>query len=666
MNGRHWAFGTILAIVGLWVYSALGEPGAGQPSSTPTSTSRPDCSALREGLIAWWSGDGDAKDATGKHDGTMVGKVEFAPGRFGQAFKLGEPGAYVGFCDHEDFHVANELTVALWICAKKIDGDRIILGKNHNAELMMTLNREGPVHMCHGRNGDPTWEHCQLGTSGGADHCTAAGATAIKARGAKAILKEGQWRHVVFVRTAKMLRWYVDGEFLNECENQVPVASVCNAPLALGRNGAMQLEPFIGLVDEVAMWKRALRPEEIRAVFTMPNLAAGPLWALAPAVERPTDADRVTLKDKTVLAGKIETASFTVTGAFGKVEVAAGGVAGLVHAGEAGVWVVLSDGQAILGKLADGDIRFRPREGGARSISASDWQECVFRQPEKADADTQGSGQPSWLTLRAGERVKWSGTLEAMQLKTAYGLVDLPGEEVVSIGQKADGLCSVGLANGTILSGTLPGKAFPVKLALGPVARIEAGQVAWLSRPGKPSETSELTKLLMKNGDCLLVDVKQETLTVRDAGKELNVVCGEISELTFSPAEARNVTLWVWGTRFISGKLMETTLSAELAGRPIQVPFAQVESLTQVAAAPAKVRKEIVRLVAQLGAESYRDRESATKSLIEMSKDILPLLKKYEANADAEVRTRLEKIMEALSPPKPPERQLPPDNIGFN
>src|SRR4051812_262251 len=40
------------------------------------------------GLVAWWTGDGNALDALGGNNGLLEGGTGFAPGKVGQAFSL--------------------------------------------------------------------------------------------------------------------------------------------------------------------------------------------------------------------------------------------------------------------------------------------------------------------------------------------------------------------------------------------------------------------------------------------------------------------------------------------------------------------------------------------------------------------------------------------------
>ena len=63
---------------------------------------------------------------------------------------------------------------------------------------------------------------------------------------------------------------------------------------------------------------------------------------------------------------------------------------------------------------------------------------------------------------------------------------------------------------------------------------------------------------------------------------------------------------------------------------------------------PSEVLTSVEKHVAQLGAESYKDREAAKKAIIKLGKGIIPLLKKYVRNGDPQVRQGVEDIIEQL------------------
>ena len=75
---------------------------------------------------------------------------------------------------------------------------------------------------------------------------------------------------------------------------------------------------------------------------------------------------------------------------------------------------------------------------------------------------------------------------------------------------------------------------------------------------------------------------------------------------------------------------------------------------------PKAARIEVEKLIAQLGAESYEDRQNASKKLVKMGKNILPILKGHLQTGDPEVRQRIEGVMEQLGGGVTPIRPIQP------
>ena len=71
----------------------------------------------RPGLLAFWSGDGNAGDSAGHHNGVLAGGADFAPGPLGQAFDFAAPGSLVKIPNSSDLNPGGQLTVEFWMNA---------------------------------------------------------------------------------------------------------------------------------------------------------------------------------------------------------------------------------------------------------------------------------------------------------------------------------------------------------------------------------------------------------------------------------------------------------------------------------------------------------------------------------------------------------------------
>jgi hypothetical protein len=402
------------------------------------------------------------------------------------------------------------------------------------------------------------------------------------------------------------------------------------------------------------MGKRALTAEEARVLARTSSLRDALSSGLSPRVARVAAGDRVRISDDSAVVGTIENASYVLTTFFGMVELPASRVAGLAPAGgAAGAWVILRDGQALRGELADPVIRLKLREGSPLKIPVSEIRECGYRLPDKEPPKSAAVG--STILLRTGERLYWTECKQALQLKTAYGALDLPMKSLLSVEAAMGGGHAVRLVNGSVLSGTLEAKAVKFRLELGAEAAIEPDRLARVEWPAKAVESPGLAVLRMRNGDRLLGEIKEANLTVQTKFGPADFAADSVQELAFDANQPGAVVLQAWGGNAVRGTLAGAAVEFEIAplGPRVKAPADQIVSITCPFALPAGVRKEVERLVALLGAGSFKDREAASQALVKFGKDIVPLLKKYLADNDPEVRNRVQTVVDQLAPDAP-------------
>ena len=73
--------------------AAAGDQEASDADAGSAGAGVSQCVAQPAGMVAWWPGDGNARDIVGNHDGTLVGGAAFEPGSVAEAFSIdGETG----------------------------------------------------------------------------------------------------------------------------------------------------------------------------------------------------------------------------------------------------------------------------------------------------------------------------------------------------------------------------------------------------------------------------------------------------------------------------------------------------------------------------------------------------------------------------------------------
>jgi len=205
-------------------------------------------------LVAYWpmdEGSGTTVgDATGTWDGTITGSVTWVDGKEGMALEFPGGQNYVNFGNVE---IGSDLTLAYWCFNPEKAFERPI--GQHSGDYTT----------------DPGW--CVLSRNEGegtvwfrvhgADDAWNGGDIIIPD-----ILSKTEWYHLTFTfdGTTRELKGYLNGE--------LKVSKICEAgrsinpntnDLRMGHVGSA--EPFVGMLDEVAVWNHVLTEDEILAVI---------------------------------------------------------------------------------------------------------------------------------------------------------------------------------------------------------------------------------------------------------------------------------------------------------------------------------------------------------------------------------------------------------------
>lgn len=145
----------------------------------------------------------------------------------------------------KQMQVTGNQTIAYWMMPTVLDLRRNPFNKSYVGEGTFTLEPNGTVNYYYG---GPAGTYVGVGMN-----------IAVTPK---------TWVHLAVVRdfTAKTLTWYRNGKATNTVATAYPVAAPSNQPLLIGigytGNG------FIGQLDDVAVWPRALTAPEIQALYS--------------------------------------------------------------------------------------------------------------------------------------------------------------------------------------------------------------------------------------------------------------------------------------------------------------------------------------------------------------------------------------------------------------
>jgi len=215
------------------------------------------CVSPPPGMLAWWSGDKTSLDPVAGINGTMMNGATFAPGKVGQAFKFDGADDYVQipFDSRYNFPPTGQFTVELWINPGRVVGSsRVAPGYQWQCLVVKSTP-------------DSVWD---WGIHLGGDKISSGSQRSHFLKSTTAVTV-GTWYHVAVTYNAGSMTLYVNG--VPEATGS-GLVSQSDGALALGRKGESAPHPdlFQGLLDEVAIYSRALNASEVQAIYKAGNL----------------------------------------------------------------------------------------------------------------------------------------------------------------------------------------------------------------------------------------------------------------------------------------------------------------------------------------------------------------------------------------------------------
>jgi hypothetical protein len=226
------------------------------------------CVPAPPGLVGWWPGEGDATDIAGRNDGALQGGVGFGPGKVGQAFSFDGTTGYIRIADNPNLHFTNALTIEAWIYPTSLGAYHEVvskwgwLGANAQMAYSTTVLPSGQIGFGVCSDGGCSPNPYVLGTNS---------------------IPVNQWTHFAATYDGSNLRMYVNGV----CQNQTaynngmfPGTNDLLIGAAWGGPGQI-ISRFVGLIDEPAVYNRALSDAEIAAIY---NASSAGKCSLPPTV----------------------------------------------------------------------------------------------------------------------------------------------------------------------------------------------------------------------------------------------------------------------------------------------------------------------------------------------------------------------------------------------
>jgi hypothetical protein len=202
-----------------------------------------------------------AKDASPyQNDGAILGNAGWIPGQIGGALDI-VTGSSIEIQEIPEYDVTSDVSLLTWMKTTSVTTWARMIDKSqwqdNGFDLVLTLNV-----------GIPRFEFFVTGTTSLVDGTT--------------VVMDGEWHFVVGTFGDQTLRMYVDGVQEGEAQSTGGVDINPNDwPIRLGAETNTGGQQYVGQLDEVAIFNRALSADEVLDIFEngMPgaNVASRPL-----------------------------------------------------------------------------------------------------------------------------------------------------------------------------------------------------------------------------------------------------------------------------------------------------------------------------------------------------------------------------------------------------
>jgi hypothetical protein len=215
-----------------------------------TLTYPSSCSAPPSGMLGWWRAEGNTVDSSGSNNNaSVVGNVNYAAGEAGQAFQFNGTNGYVQVGGSYAMNGAR--TIEAWVFPSNNTGFGLPIMCGGPGAGSDFFGIAGTVSSC-----SVSQYHLYVDHYGAACYDSALTVT------------PNAWNHVAMVYDGSVVRFYVNG--VAGAATTAPLYNYNLNTYVIGGDtlgGTTTKANFAGLIDELAVYNRALASNEVAAIF---------------------------------------------------------------------------------------------------------------------------------------------------------------------------------------------------------------------------------------------------------------------------------------------------------------------------------------------------------------------------------------------------------------
>jgi hypothetical protein len=223
------------------------------------SRAQGSCTQAPAGLVGWWRAEGNANDATGLNNGVAEGGLGYMAGEDGQAFNFNGSDADVRIPASAtlDVGVGAGFTVECWINPVEVDTQRPLIEWNDGQGFMGTHFWISVPGLSGGSGSlwanlvDVTDTYHQISTHTG-------------------LLVPSQFQHVALTydKASGLTKIYINGVVAAQANlGSFTPYTTSDLYLGLRPSGVIAGDRFLGDMDEVSLYNRALSDSEIGSIY---------------------------------------------------------------------------------------------------------------------------------------------------------------------------------------------------------------------------------------------------------------------------------------------------------------------------------------------------------------------------------------------------------------
>jgi hypothetical protein len=240
---------------------------------TPRLASGASCDPAPSGLLAWWAGEGNARDSFGTNDGLLVGSVSFTNGEVARAFSFDGATGYVNNAVPVLTGVVDTYTMEFWAWPT---GARASTPED-TTDISGTSNQRYAIFPNNGGNGPVAGSGVSVGNNGSSVFEHASGYLPSLLVYNAAI---SGWTHIAVVYSNRQPTLYVNGVVvatgLTSARSSSPSACLGETHSGYGY--------YRGLLDEVSIYNRALSATEIQTIYDVGSAGKCETGGIATAI----------------------------------------------------------------------------------------------------------------------------------------------------------------------------------------------------------------------------------------------------------------------------------------------------------------------------------------------------------------------------------------------